>query len=252
MKYFLFVSFLITIYSCANKKSTEKEEPSVLKEYLSAVSDSFNARDLMYEPSLQFDILLDTINIPASKKHIGIRIIYPKISEKDCPIVCKLIDKLIRNRKKEFYEQIADENVEYDSSWKMNRGWGMWVEPRSLYQTEKVISFGIETSNGFSGMSSGFNFDVINYDFEKKMQIRLKDYFILNSHADTAYLEQIIGRTMNRDFNLKERADFLGQINFSFDDLYVYFYCDKYDILGWGITSLKRKYILDHINPEYR
>ena len=78
------------------------------------------------------------------------------------------------------------------------------------------------------------------------------DYFILNNAADTAYLENIIGRAMNRDFNIRKRVEFLGTINFSFDDMYVYFYLDKYDVLGFGTFSVKKRYILDHINSNYR
>jgi hypothetical protein len=252
MRYFLSLAFLFVIYSCAPKQNTNKEIPLVLKEYLTPLLDSFNTRNLYLESSLQFDISLDTINIDGNKRHTGINIIFPNLAKEEYPEVYKQVAKLIKEEKQEFYETVADEKVEFDSGFQLYRGWGMWIEPKSLYKTEKVISFGIESGYGYTGMPSGFEYHAINYDLENKKQIAFNDYFLLTTKADTTYLEGIISRAMNRDFNIKSRTDFLGQINFSFDDLYVYFYLDKYDVLGWGITSIKRKYILDHINPAYR
>jgi hypothetical protein len=235
-----------------HKESTNKETPLILKEYLTPLLDSFNTRNLDFEPSLQYDIVLDTIEISANKKHTGIRMIFPKLSEEEYPEVHKRIDKLIKDKKQEFFEVIADEKVEYDSSLQLYQGWGMGIAPISLYQTEKIISFGIESGYGYTGMPSGFEYTVINYDLENKRPIALNDFFVLNTAADTAYLDGLIGRAMNREFSIKKRTEFLGQVNFSFDDIYVYFYLDKYDVLGFGISSIKKKYILDHINPAYR
>ena len=85
---------------------------SVLKEFYDTPSDTFNVRDLMREPSLQFDILLDTIEIPQSKKHKGMTIVYPKLSKDDFPDVHRSIDELIKISKKEFYEiVVADSSL---------------------------------------------------------------------------------------------------------------------------------------------
>jgi hypothetical protein len=224
----------------------------VLKEYLTPVRDTFNTRDLAREPSLQADIALDTIDIPMNKKHKGITMIYPKVSKEEFPDVYRSIDQLIKTTKKEFSELVKDEPVRYFKDYDRYEGWSMGMGPVSLYQTEKVISYAVEDGRGYTGMPSGFEYNIINYDLEKKKEIELGDYFILNTPADTAYLEGIIGRAMNREFSIKQRTEYLGQINFSFDDFYVYFYFDKYDILGFGISSIKKKYIIDHINPAYR
>jgi len=245
---------VVAFYSCTDQKDEPKEVPSISKEVYHPPSDTFNVRDLLRGPSLQLDIPLDTIEIPQNKKHKGMTIVYPKLSKEDFPEVYKSIEELIKISKKEFYEMVKDDKVVYHSESGLYEGWSMGMGPVSLYQTDKVISFSIEDGRAYTGMPSGFEYNMINYDLERKKKITFKDYFILNTAADSAYMERLIARAMNReqDFNLKKFIEFHEGINFSFDDDYVYFYRDKYDALGFGITSIKKKYILDHINPGYR
>jgi len=252
MKYLLLTGFLLFIYSCSNKKDSEKGSTIKLKDSLQAVSDTFNTQDLDLYPSLQSDITLDTINIPANKRHMEGKIVFPKLSKRVYPEVYKKLNRLIENKEKDFYEMTKDDELEYDSVMESYAGWGMWIDPKSLYLKRNLLSFAIENGEYYPGTPAGFEYNVINYDLEKKKQITLKDYFALNTSSDTSYLEKLIGRMMNRDFDIKSRTGFLGQINFSFDDQYIYFYIDKYDVLGFGIFSINKKYILDHINPVYR
>jgi hypothetical protein len=248
MRDFLVIWVLFIFYSCEQDESTKKETPLILKEYQTPLLDSFNTRNLDIESSIRYDILLDTIYIPQNKNHMGISIIYPRLSQDEYPEVSSQIDNLIRRQKKEFYEAIKGEKTEYDTSLKMYRGWDLTIRPMSLYQTEKVVSFGIEKFFGSTGMSSAFEYNVVNYDLLKKKKILLGDYFLLNTLADTIYLKNIISRAISYEFS----KQYLDALNFSFDDQYVYFYFDKYNIFAWGTRSIKKKYILDHINPEYR
>jgi|KBSSwiStaDraftv2_1062776.scaffolds.fasta_scaffold265484_2 hypothetical protein len=252
MRYLLIISIFIIFYSCAEKENGNARKSSIPKEYLIPLLDSFNTRNLNMEPSLQYGISLDTINIPENKKHTGIRITYPRLSKKNHPEVYDQIARLIKNEKNDFYKLIAEEKVQYDSNFQVNEGYYMWIAPVSLYQTENLVSFSIESGHSFTGGTSYFEYHVINYDLVKKKPIILKDYFILNTAADTILFDGLISRALNRDFSIKRRTEFSGQINFSFDDLYIYFYLDRYDVLGFGISSIKKKYILEHINPEYR
>jgi|GEM_PF-4830691 len=252
MKFLLGIFISIFTLACKNKIKTNHTF-KVIKDSLQVKSDSFNTQDLEYHPSLQKDILLDTINIPSNKKHLEGTIIFPKLSEKNYPEIYKQISTLIKDKKKDFEESDKDEKVVYDSLMEAYQGWSMWIEPKSLYWTKKIISFGIESGEGYSGMPSGFEYKTINFDLAKRRQVFLKDYFVLNSRSDTTYLEKIIGRAINRDFSIKKyEGDWGGHINFSLDDSFVYFYFDKYDLLGWGIFSIKKKYILEHINSIYR
>jgi hypothetical protein len=119
--------------------------------------------------------------------------IYPKVSKEEFPDVYRSIDQLIKTTKKEFSELVKDEPVRYFKDYDRYEGWSMGMGPVSLYQTEKVISYAVEDGRGYTGMPSGFEYNIINYDLEKKKEIELGDYFILNTPADTAYLEGIIG-----------------------------------------------------------
>jgi hypothetical protein len=249
MKYFLAISFLLIVYSCT--ENADKEMSLIPNEYLTPLLDSFNTRNLDLEPSLQHDIILDTVEINGDLKHPRIHAVFPKLSKVDFPFVPKQIDKLIKDKRTDFYATISENDSEDDSGWQ-NRNWDIWIQPTSLYQTERVISFSLETDREYLGMSTAFEFNVMNYDLENKKIITLKDFFVLNTSADSSFLEKIIGRAMDTDFNIKIYTENGGRVNFSFDDLYVYFYFDKYDIVGWGTRSVKKKYILDHINPKYR
>jgi hypothetical protein len=164
--------------------------------------------------------------------------------------VYRQIDKLIKGRMKDFFQMTKNEETEYDSSRQTYNGLSMYMQPTSLYQTEKVISFGMLYDFGYTGMSSSFEFNVINYDLEKKKKITIKDYFILDTKDDSTFLATTIGRAAKIN-DMGKYFEAIENMNFSFDELYVYFYFDKYE-LAWGDRCVKKKYILDHINPEYR
>lgn len=250
MRFFLPGSFLLILYSCVDKEKKDIGTASIPKEYLTPLLDSFNTRNLDIEPSLQYDIALDTIEICGDLRHPYVSAIFPKLSETDYSFVRKQIAKLIKDKKTDFYQTISGYKIENDSGW-VERSCDIRIRPVSLYQTDKVISFALETNRDYLGMSTAFEYDVINYDLENKKPIALLDYFALNTSADTSFLEQIIGRAAGIDFSIKNHIEIGGHINFSFDDLYVYFYFDKYD-MAWGAKSVKKKYILDHIHPDYR
>jgi hypothetical protein len=251
MKTFFSFGLLILILSCCNTKKKDKTPAEqVTKEY-KIMSDTFNLRNLYKDTTvLQKDIQLDTIEIPQNKKHLDISIIYPKLSPKELPDIYKRVNQLIETRKSEFYELVKDEEVEYDTSLSYPLGWDMWIRPVLLYKNAKVISFAIETGSGYSGMPSGFDYRVINFDLERKKEIAIGDYFKLITIADSTYLGNIIKQAIGQ-MNI-DAEKYLGEIIFAFDDHSVYFFFDKYHPWGWGIFSVEKKYIIDHINPFYR
>ena len=252
MKFFLFTALLLCLYSCREKENKITPLASQSVDSLRGRSDSFNTKQIEIYPSLQKDIPLDTIEISQTKRHTGIRIEIPVLSQKVDPEVFKQIKELVDSKREEFAEMTKKEVVEYDSAFQYYRGWDMWIEPKSLYRTEKVISFAIESGSGFTGMPSGFEYNTFNFDREKKSNISLGDYFVLRTRADSSFLEKIIQRSFSTGFKLSPYLKAGNRINFSFDDSCVYFYFDKYDVAGWGISSVMKKYILDHISPFYR
>ena len=245
MKCFLFIIFLWTVYSCADTKNADNETPVVIKKLLPALSDSFNTRDLMSEPSLQYDIPLDTINIFQNENLEELTIIFPKLSPLENSFLYKRINDIVRKSKNDFLKEAKNDEIEYDSV-SQEIGFNETIEPKSLYKTEKVASFSFQTY--YLSIGSSFKYDVINYDLEKNKLILLNDYFLLKTSADSIYLSNIVSRAIKNKFS----KEYLGALNFSFDDQYVYFYFDKYNIFSWGVSSVKKKYILDHINLEYR
>ena len=251
MKWLLFITLILSIYSCSDETSTIQNGNQILNDSLKVKSDSFNVKDLMAKPSLQSDIPLDTIDISRNKRHAGITIVIPKLSKDDSPEVFKQLKDIIEDKKKEFYRMTKNDVVEYDSSLQDFSGCSMWIEPKSLYRADKVISFVIEIDQGCGG-PIGFNYSVINFDNNKKKQISLGDYFMLKTPSDTIFLEKIIGRAINKEFSISNYLSLNKNMNFSFDESNVYFCFDRYDIYSWGISSVKKKYILDHINPAYR
>jgi hypothetical protein len=251
MKFFVFITLVLSFCSCSDKTSKKQNETAKLKDSLGIKSDSFNVQDLDNQPSLQTDILLDTIYISRTKRHNGITIIIPKLPENDYRELVKLLRHVIENKKKEFYKVTSEDIVSYDSSRDDYTGCDLRIEPKNLYRTERLISFVIEVDQGCGG-PIGFNYSVINFDNKKKKQISLGDYFVLKTSSDTTYLEKIIGRAINRDFRISDYLRFNESVNFSFDSSHVYFCFDRYNMYYWGISSVKKEYILEHIHPEYR
>lgn len=241
-------------YSCQNEKSKKPILASKTDSIQKIRQDTFNIRNPDNDTNaLQNDIGLDTIEVAQTKKHMGISIVYPKLSPKEIPAISKWIGELINEERSYFRKMIKDEIVEYDKMIHLDRGWSMWIRPTLLYKNQKLLSFTLLSGSGYTGMSAGFGYRTINYDLERKKKIGLGDYFILSTPADTSFLANMIKGAINQDINVKFYLE-IGHddIIFGFDNTSVYFFCDKYHPWGWGIYSVEKKYIVDHINPLYR
>lgn len=250
MKFFLSALILLTCYSCRNKTADKEVLSPKVNTPTPAKADTFNLRDLDSDPALQPEILLDSIDIPESKKHLGISIIYPKLSPVEFPLINKWVKYLIKEKKNDFYEQIIDEKVVYDTGALSPQGYYMWMRPQLLYLTKKAVSFVIEHGSGFRANSPWFEYCVMNFDLERKREINLRDYFLLKTNADSSFLEKIISRAVEVDFNIRNYKE--DELKFAFDSSSIYFLFEKYHPLAWGTFSVEKKYIIDHINPLYR
>jgi hypothetical protein len=244
----------LSIYSCSNKTDNNQNDISVLNDSLVVIPDTFKVPDLMMYPSLPDDVFWDTIDIARNKKHTGINIVIPRLSQKNFPEINKRIKTIVENKKEEFNETISDDRVGYDSGIDSYRGWSMWIEPKSLYFTKNVISFAMETGSGYTGMPSGFEFKTINFDLDQKHEIKFDDFFDMETTSDSAFWGMIIRRSMGREpiKNMREFLELHGPINFAFDSNNIYFFFDKYDVFGWGISGVQRKYINHMIKERYR
>ncbi len=254
MKYLLAIAIFLLVYSCINKNKSRQNVSEVKRDSLHARPDSFNFSDLISQPSIQDGIILDTVIMEPTKKYLEIRIILPKLIEKDSSDVYNQVKNLAKIIKRQFIESIED-TVKYDSTIGLLQGYNMWIEPKSLYKTDKVLSFAIENGEGYGGMSSSFEFTMINLDREKKKQIRLQDYFILKTSSDTAWFSDIVCKSLNwgKPDEVIKYLKFLGPVKFAFDEENIYFFFDRGELFAGGqIGSVKKKYITDHIKEEYR
>jgi hypothetical protein len=254
MKYLLIILISFLVYSCTNNNKTKQGETLIRKDSLQAKPDSFNYSELDLQPSIQHGIVLDTVTLDATKKYLGITIVLPKVSKKDFPEVYTLLKNLLRAKKREFIESLEDD-VAYDSALHLQQGYSMWMEPKSLYKNDKVISFAIENGEGYSGMPSSFEFNLINFDVQKKKEIKLEDYFLLKTSSDTIGFAEIVCKSLNwgKPEEVKRYLEFLGPVKFAFDEENVYFFFDRFELFAGGqVGSAKKKYIENYIRPEYR
>ena len=255
MKYLLIILSSLFFYSCTNDNKISQRTAEVKKDSLLPKSDSFNFTDLYLNPSIQDGILLDTTTFGPTKKYLDITIVLPKLSKDDCPGVSRQLNALAKNSKKEFIKSI-EEPVIFDTTISsLPQGYSMWIEPKSLYKTDKVLSFAVENGEGYSGMKSVFEFITINFDIKKKKKIMLEDYFILNTSSDTAWFADIVCKSLNwgEPDEVIKYLKFFGPVKFAFDEENIYFFFDRGELFADGqIGSVKKKYIANHIKYDYR
>jgi hypothetical protein len=247
-KFLLVLIVGLSFYSCRNEKSGSASQDEKKKNYPVLKQVTFNLRD----PAIQKNILLDTISIEAKDGHANLYIVFPILPVKEYPGISKWVDRLVLNKKREFSEEVKTDPEIYDTTSGITDGWDMYIRPRLLYKTDSLLSFSIEDGGGARGMPAGFKYQVINFDFKREKEITLKDYFTFKTHADSLFLENLITRVIGHEFLLRNYLGANGKIDFAFDNNAVYFLFDKYDSMGWGILSVEKKYILNHINPVYR
>ena len=236
------------VFSCSNAKDKEEISPSSISKEV-AKADTFNLHDLEADPKLQENVLLDTINIPENKIHAGLSVIYPKLSPAKPSYAYKWVKGIVDETRRDFYKTIKEDEALRDTN-ETDFKYSRWAAPRLLFRTNKVMSYILEEGGGYRVGSAWFAYHSFNFDLKKKTEITLGDYFILKTKADSSFLENIFQRCVNKEFSLDRYKDFPQ--DFAFDSSAVHFLFDKYDLLGWGIYSVEKKYILDHINPAYR
>ena len=248
VKSYYAVLLLTFIWSCGSDNN--KSIPIVGKDSFVKTIDSLQGRRIDLYPSLQEDIMLDTPHFKPSIHHMGIRVIMPVVSKNDHPWVWKQLDSIRRYSVSVFLEMVKEDTVHIDSVFE----WGssMWIEPKSLYKSDSLISFILE--NGHRSMTSSFMFNTINFDCRMNRRIEFGDYFLLDTPADSISLSSIISRAGYKKDSLEAKRywDFYGPMDFGFDKENVYFCFEKFSVSGWGAFSIRKKFLIDHIWQRYR
>ena len=236
--------------------SHQQHSPAPDKDPAAHLVDTFGLVDLRMDPSRQHTIRVSTTEVQPDQHHLGIVAMVPSVG--DLPAVSRWVDSIVKDKVKEFKEGVRDERVETDTALHMKIGWSMWMSPVNLYRTVGHLSIAIENRHGFTGTPSWYEYHIINFDLEKEKRIRLEDYFILDTSADTLALAGLVCRSVN----CTEPADALqylrnpamfGTLKFAFDEEYVYFFFDKGELFDGGHTgSVRKKFIKSRLRPEYR
>src|SRR5262245_28234441 len=109
MKWVLFACLVLCLYACLHRSDSKPDLLPKKADSLLATSDTFHTAHIDLHPSLQRDIGLDTVEIAPTKKHTGIFIVTPILSRTQYPWINSHLNKFVSDKKKEFYNIVADE-----------------------------------------------------------------------------------------------------------------------------------------------
>jgi hypothetical protein len=160
----------------------------------------------------------------------------------------------IEKQKKQFIKEL-DELIEYDNDIINFTNSYFFAIPISIYKNEKIISYLFNISYYHAGAPHPMDmYHSLNFDAKNMQLIDFKDYFLVESKADTTFFTDIITRSIsNEDVFLWELYDNLG-FNIEKDTILFNFSC--YEIASYteGLIQAKihKKELYDKINTKYR
>jgi hypothetical protein len=250
MKAFLFLIVTIAgmqvFIGCADKKNKNVSLPA--KDTVKSVSETVMGRNLDIYPLLPASIKLDTTSIEPNIHHSYVDIVMPVISRKEHPWLHDKLknfkDTILRNFLKETaHDTVPDEGAE--------RGEFLFISSESLYKTDSIVSFILETGQGVS--TAGFWYAAFNFDKRTGKPIRFDDYFKLKSVADTNSLARKLSIASERP--VEECIKYViqdSEVVFGFDEENVHLCFERYHMFHWGTLSIQKKFLLDNIQARYR
>jgi hypothetical protein len=217
-------------------------------------SDTFAVRDLFKEPSVMRSVPLDSVYKRDYSERTGVEITLPRASAGYPSVVRNRLNRIFRDKIEEYQESVREIAAELKDT-NAIAGWWGFIGPVNIYRNAHTLSYILEDNSGFSGMKSLYSFIAINYNLKTGKEINLADYFILDRPADSAFLADIICKSVKWQ-NTEEAKSILSYepIVFGFDQENVYFFFDRAHILpvAGQIGSVRKKYLINHIRPEYR
>jgi hypothetical protein len=258
MKYSLIATVAIFSYiflACKGSKDKPIEKP-VTENHLPATEDTFQTIDLFKSPAyIQSGTILDSVSYryPGAKATLFTR--YPKLSRKEFPEVITWVKQAIAERHKLY--------VETQKEWKEEEPeeevFDEFMGTKLFYRDTNLVSVVLDEWITDGMHRSVWSHRSFIYDRKKRKEIEITDYFILQSSADTVFMNHLlskgVGRRKGEELDIRQFGDsFTGAFSFAADSSNVYFFFDRYSIYGLGdwITIVPKKYIRDHIKPGYR
>jgi hypothetical protein len=252
MKYF-FIR-LVAIQSLFFYSCTSPADPPVAKlignDSLLSRQDTFLRVKLYESPGyIQSGFAFDSIELENRKTKSSFNAHFPRLSQSEHPLLYQWVKEIVNDNLKWFKQDITAERPDSLLSKSVNT--------ELLYQDKRILSIVLSESSSAYGRNYDWNHHSINYDIGKKKKIKLNDYFILKTTEDTTFLNYFLDQHVGggHDIDIRRFDDLSKSFTFAVDSANVYFFFSRYYVfVGFGdcISITPKKYIAEHINPEYR
>jgi len=251
MKYFVVAAFsLLLITSC--KESDDSSAKTIpIENTLLPTEDTFQRVDLFKSPMyIQTGSAVDSASFRAWGSKVSLYYRLPAISKKEFPAAAKWINQVFTERQNSYKELQKEPGDEVFDE---------FLGTKLFYKDNKILSIVLDEWITDGMHRSVWEHHSFNYDIVKAKEISIADYFTLQSASDTNYINNFLRRSIgiqsDKGFDIRKFEDMRDlNVSFAADGSNVYFFFDRYGLFGIGdrITIVPKKYISEHIKPEYR
>ena len=254
MKYWLIAiaaSLSFYLISCKGRNDKPAQEEKNLRDSLAGRKDTFLTVALPESPSyIQPGIVIDSASFRAWGAKVSLYYRLPDLSKKEFPRAVKWMYGVLNEKQASYMRTQKEPDIDVFDE---------FLGTKLFYKDNRILSIVLDEWITDGMHRSVWSHHSFNYDIIKAKEISIADYFILQSMADTVFMNDFLKRSIgiqnDSEFDIRKFGD-MRDINFSFavDSANVYFFFDRYGLYGIGdrITIVPKKYIAEHIRPEYR
>lgn len=246
--FFTILLAVVFIGSCNNKANDPAKKPEIVdnNQVEPAENDTFQFYDMRDEPIYwQADIPKDSLIF--KDKQSAVYRLFPVLSKIQQPAAYKWIREQVGYTKEEFRELTKDtpQDGYADDA----------IVPMIVYRDNRLLSLAMLQTSSATGTYHEFEHATFLYDFVKKKEIDARDYFILDTPADTLFLNRFLNKCSGHtDLDFRVYGNLETIFSLAIDTANVYFFFGRHHVLGLidKYTCVPKKYIRDRIRPEYR
>lgn len=253
MKYLLIAVLMFSALSFLGcRESNEKPvKKAITKDSLAHAEDTFQTIRLHESPGyVQHGTIIDSVQYGYRGSKAVFFANFPKLSQKEFPEVNKWVKEFLKEQHGDYIE-IRKESDEDMSD--------RFIGTKLFYKDDKVISLVLDEWETDGMNRSIWTHHSFNYDVKMRKPMNISDYFILQSAADTLFMNHVVSRSVGarkgEELDMRQFGDGFGSsFSFAIDSANIFFFFDRYSVHGIGdwITIVPKKYIREHIRPEYR
>ena len=258
MKCFLIAAWVLSSFLISSCK--EKVQKPVAVKNLTPIEDTFqfiNVHTGNHKENPHYvmpGFIIDSAEYRAPGATVSFYFNLPKLSKTEFPQVVKWMNDLLMENRASYREL----QTEVQNELQMDV-FDEFLGTKLLYKDSRILSIVLDTWVTDGMHRSVWNHFAFNYDIVKKKRIYVGDYFKLESPADTVFLNYFLRKSVSArpsdGFDISSFGRPVGSdLDFAFDSANVYFFFSRYSLygIGYNITAIPKKYIKDHIRPEYR